>query len=205
MARNLSDPLLTALGQTVLRPAILVEIETVSGTVRVWSGMGSLYWGGGSPPANEFLGVGELGSISAIGETRDIRAEGITLRLSGIPTDMISLALTDAQPGLPVRVWIAALTETGAIIVDPYLAFSGLTDAISMMESGTTATIVIAAESELIRLQRANESRYTHDDQQRRFPGDLGFEFQEQLQEFAIPFGPLPDNVPVGLKLVSRR
>ena len=204
MARDLESTLLTALGQTVLRPAYLVAIETTSASVRVWSGIGSLSWGGGSP-ADVYTGLGKLGGISAIGETRDVHAQGITLQLSGIPADMVSLALTEARSGLAVNVWIAALTDAGAIVVDPYLAFSGLTDSIRMVEGGETSTIEIASESELIRLQRANESRYTHDDQQIRFPGDLGFEFQEQLQDFSIPFGPVGDNVPVGPKLVNRR
>lgn len=194
MARDLSAAVITALGQTVIRPAYLVDLDTTAGHVRAWSGIGSLFWGGS--PANEFLGVGKLGSISVIGETRDIRAEGIVIRLSGIPADMVSLALDQARPGLTVLVYIAMFTDAGVLIVDPYLSFSGLTDSVTMLEGGDSSTIEIACESELIRLQRANETRYTHEDQQIRFPGDLGFEFQEQLQEMALPFGPQPDNIP---------
>lgn len=205
MARDLTPAIITALGQAVIRPAILVDLDTASGHVRLWSGLGSFVWLG-----NTFTGVGKLGTISAIGETRDIRSQGIKLTLSGIPSDMISVALNDALPGLSVNVWIAMFTDpngsppTSTMIVDPYLAFSGLTDSIDLVDGGDTSTIEIAAESELIRLQQANETRYTHEDQQRRFPGDLGFEFQEQLQELNIPFGPIPNNVPLGVKLVSR-
>lgn len=204
MARDLEATLITALSQNVIRPGILVEIDTASGVVRVWSGKGTLSWGGGSP-ANQWTGLGDFGGISPIGETRDVRAEGIKLSLSGIPAGMVSLALSDAQPGRTVSVYLAMLTETGTVIVDPYLAFSGLTDAVQMVESGETSTLEISAESELIRLQRANESRYTHDDQQIRFPGDKGFEYVEQLQEFEVQFGPQGEGIPIGQKLVSRR
>lgn len=205
MARDLTAALLTALGQTVIRPAYLVDLDTTAGHVRAWSGIGSLLWGGS--PANEFTGVGELGSISVINETRDIRAEGIVIRLSGIPADMVALALNEAQPGRTVLVYTAMFTEAGVLIVDPYLSFSGLTDSVTMVEGGDGSTIEIACESELIRrIQHANETRYTHDDQQVRFPGDLGFEFNEQLNDgLAIPFGPVGDNVPIGQRLVSRR
>jgi hypothetical protein len=203
LARDIAAQLLTALGQTVLRPAILVSIDSSTGPVRVWSGMGTLNWP--ASPAVPWTGLGELGGISSIEETRDVRAEGIKLTLSGIPAAMVSLALSDAEPGREVNVYLAAFTDAGEIIADPYLAFSGETDAINLVEGGDSSTLEVAAESELIRLQRANESRFTHEDQQYRFPGDLGFEYVEQLQEFNIQFGPQGDNVPIGQKLVSRR
>lgn len=142
------------LGQTVIRPAYLVDLDTTTGHVRAWSGIGSLFWGGS--PANEFLGVGELGKISVIPETRDIRAEGILIQLSGIPSDMVSLALNEAQPGRDLLVYIAMFTDAGVLIVDPYLAWSGMSDSVSMVEGAQTSTIEIAGENELARLQRAN-------------------------------------------------
>lgn len=203
MARDLEPDLLDALAESVIRPAILVEMESSSGTTRVWSGIGTLAWPA-SPPTN-WSGLGELGGISGIDETRDVEAKGIKLTLSGIPDDLISLALEDAQPGRAVKVYLAMFDESGQIVVDPYLAFSGLTDAINLVESGETSTIEVSAESDLIRLQRSNESRYTQDFQAIRFPDDIGFEYVEELQEFDIQFGPLGEGVPVGQKLVSSR
>lgn len=204
MARDIDAGTLAAMQQAIIRPAVLAAVETSSGTVRVWSGTGSLFWGGGSPP-DEFIGLGKYGGISSIGETRDIRAQGIKLSLSGIPSDMVSLALDESRPGLPVNIWIGMFDINGVLITDPYLAFSGLTDEVNLIEGGDTSTLEISAESELIRLQHANETRYTHDSQQVRFPGDMGFEFVEQLQDFDIPFGPVGNNIPIGQKLVSRR
>jgi hypothetical protein len=203
VARDLELTLITALQQTVLRPAILVHIDCSTGPVRLWSGVGDLAWP--ASPAVVWSGVGAFGGISPITETRDVRAEGIKLTLSGIPTDMVSLALSDAQPGREVNAYLAMFDASDTIITDPFLSFSGLTDSIELFEGGDTSTIVVSAESALIRLQRANESRFTHDDQQIRFTGDLGFEFNEQLQELALQFGPLGQGVPTGQKLVSRR
>lgn len=203
MARNLDTDLRNALNDTVIRPLFLVEVNTPSGAYRFCSGQGSFYWSGS--PLLEWLGVGNLGSITAITETRDVRAEGIKLRLSGIPSAMVTLVLADAVPGYEVNVWIAMLTEANVLMGEPYQAFSGELDAVSEIESGETSTIEIAVESELIRLQRANESRYTHEQQIARFPGDLGFEYVEALQDYNIQFGPQGNNVPTSPKLVSRR
>lgn len=203
MARDIEAALLTALSQTVIRPVVLVEITAISETVRWATGIGSLFWGGS--PVNEWEGLGDVLNISPIGETRDIRATGVKITISGISADNVALALTDAQPGLPLKIYLAALSEAGVIVVDPYLSFSGLTDEINMVESGETCNIEITGENELNRLHHTNESRFTHEFQQIRFPGDLGFEFGEQLLEFDLPFGPQRDNVPIGQKLVSRR
>jgi len=203
MARDIEAALLTALGQSVIRPVALVEITTSIETVRMATGIGSFYWGGS--PLNEWIGVGDVVGISPIGETRDVRATGVKLTISSIDSGNVTMALTDAVQGLPLKIYLAALSEAGVIVVDPYLSFSGLTDEVNLIESGETCTLEISAESDLVRLQQANESRYTHDDQQIRFPGDLGFEFVEQLQEFDLPFGPQRENVPISPRLVSRR
>lgn len=200
MARDIEPALLTALGQSVIRPVALVQIDAVGDTVRWATGIGTLAWGG-----FDWLGLGDILSISPIGETREIRALGIKIMVSGISSDNVSLALTDARPGLPLYVYTAMLSDAGVIVVDPYLSFRGETDEINMVEGGATSTIEISSENHLLRLNHANESRYTHEDQQIRFPGDLGFEFQEQLTEFDVPFGPQRDNVPLAPKLVSRR
>jgi hypothetical protein len=203
MARDLEPTLLTALSDTVLRPVFLIELTTSIETVRLATGIGSLFWSGS--PVNEWIGVGDVVGLSPIGETREIRATGIKLTISNISADDVTMALTDAVQGLSLKVYLAALTDAGAIVVDPFLAFSGLTDEVNMIESGDTCTMEISAESDLLRLQIANESRFTHDFQQIRFPGDLGFEFVEQLQEFDLPFGPQRENVPISPRLVSRQ
>ena len=182
MARDLPVDFLAALAEQVIRPAFLVEIETGGGTVRVWSGVGTLQWPAGSP-ATEWIGVGEFGSISALTETREVRAEGVKLSLSGIPASMVSLALEDALPGKPVKIYLLLFTDAHQIIEEPYQTFSGRTDAVRLSEGGETATIEITVESRVLELQRSRNRRFTHEDQQIEFPGDLGFEYQEQLQE----------------------
>jgi hypothetical protein len=203
LARDIELTLVSALQQTVIRPAVLVEIDSSTGVERFWSGVGTLAWP--ASPAVNWTGLGELLGVSNIDETRDVQAKGIKLTLSGIANSMVSLALSAAEPGRTVNLYLVMLDANGVVIVDPYLAFSGPTDAINLVEGGDTSISELAVESELIRLQRANESRFTHDDQQIRFSGDLGFEFVEQLQELKLQFGPLSEGAPTGQKLVSRR
>jgi len=197
MARDLSQDFLDQLAAQVIRPAFLVEIETAGGTVRVWTGTGALEWPVTSP-ATEWIGVGEFGSISALPETTEVRAESVRLGLSGIPASMISLALEDTRPGKPVRIYLLLFTDSRQIIGDPYQCFAGKTDAVRLSEGGDTATIEVSVESRLLDLQRARARRYTHEDQQQEFSGDLGFEYVEQLQEMNLSWGQTPP-IPQGL------
>ena len=56
-------------------------------------------------------------------------------------------------------------------------------------EGPETATIALNLENRLIVLDRAKERRYTHEDQQLSFAGDLGFEFVPDLQDKEIIWG----------------
>lgn len=189
MPRDLSAGMITALASNVLRPVFFVEIVTASGTVRLWSGISSITWN-----SQTWSGVGKFGSISDVGETTEVRAEGIKLTLSGIPSDMITLALTSAVPGKNAKVWLALIVESGSppieeILEDPFLSYSGKTDAVRLTDGGESATIEISVENKLIGLHRAKQRRYTHEDQQDEFAGDKGFEFVEKIQDLNLTVG----------------
>ena len=61
-------------------------------------------------------------------------------------------------------------------------------DIAKLMRTGT-ATITLNCESRLIQLERPKNRRYTHEDQQERLTGDLGFEFVTDLQDKEIIWG----------------
>lgn len=182
--RDLTLGVQTAVSAQQVSPFLLFEAEFTSGTIRVWSGYGDLSWN-----SQTWTGVGTLGSVSAIGESSDIRANGITVMLSGVPSDMISLALGESRQGKIGRVYMGFMDSSNAVISDPYLAFEGRLDVPSIREDGDTSTITIAYESRLIDLQRSREIRYTHEEQIRLYPDDLGLEYVASLQEADILWG----------------
>jgi len=187
MARGLTSGMLTEIGQKVVRPAYFVEIETASATQRLWTGLGSRTWN-----SQTWLGVGDFGSISAIPETSGVNAVGLILTLSGIPSGMVTLALTDSRPFKPVKVYFGLLDSSDVIVVDPYLSFSGRTDSVKLIEGAKesdTSSLRISCESRLIELNRTRERRYTEEDQVSEFPNDKGFEFVEEIEGARMPWG----------------
>lgn len=183
MARDLTASVISQLQSAAVTVGILFEGEFASGWIRLWSGVGNLSW-----DSKTWTGTGNLLGISGIDETAEVRAAGVTVSLSGIPSDLLSAALGDARSGRVGRVYLAFFSG-GSIVADPILQFEGRLDVPAIEDGPETATISISYESELIDLERARERRYTPEDQAIDFPGDLGFDYVASLQDAQIVWG----------------
>ena len=170
-------------GQSI-SPILLLEAEFASGVVNLWTGFGPLSWDG-----KTWQGGGNLLEVSQVQETTTTRAAGVSVSLSGIPSEMIALALGEHYQGRPARVWFGVLNESGALMADPMLVFSGRMDVMNIDEGGETSTIGVTVENRLIDLNRPREIRYTHEAQQALYPGDKGFEFVSALQDKEVQWG----------------
>lgn len=200
MPRDLEAAMLAALTASPFRPVYFIEIETKTTTMRFWTGIGDKSWDG-----RTWTGSGQLLSISPIEDVAEIAARGVTFIFSRIPADLLALIKGDIAVGKSAKVWFGALDVDGNVIADPSNIFTGRVDASEVEEGKDTATIHISAESELILLNSASERRYTHEDQQINFLGDLGFEYMQQLQtQQELPWGdPSVDQVRAQLRRVG--
>lgn len=185
MPRSVSPAFAAACAAGTVRPALLVEGYFDSGTVRLWSGIGALEWNGAT-----YTGAGSILAIDPIEETGRVEAVGTRITLSGLPVDILALALAEPYQGRIVRIRQALLDENYGILADPDERFTGRADVMAIAEDGRSCTIALTVESRLIDLQRPRERRYTHDDQQSVYPGDRGFEFVAALQDKQIQWGP---------------
>jgi hypothetical protein len=183
MARDLEAAVITELDAATLRPVIFYEGVFTGGTLRLWSGVGSIDWN-----SLTWVGAGNLLGISDISETADLRANGITLSLSGLPSATIAIALAQAQMGLAGSVWLGMMSAAGVVIADPYMAFKGKLDVPSIEDNGDTCVVSVSYEHQLIDLERPRIRRWTHDDAQIDYAGELGFQFMTQLQNQSIEF-----------------
>lgn len=182
--REFSTAFANALAEQNLQPVILFEGQFATGMVRIWSGLGDLAWDG-----KLWAGAGALLGMGAIDETREVVAGGTTLSLSGVPLELVQVAIDEARQGMPGRIWIGLMSETGALIADPVQAFSGRLDVPEISEDANACTITISYESRLIDLTVPRTWRYTHESQQVLYPGDLGFEYVTAIQDREITWG----------------
>jgi hypothetical protein len=184
MARDLTADFKVEIEGKLVRPIVFVFLDFVADPIYVWSGVGTVSWNGHS-----WLGVGNLGGVSAVQETADTIAQNITLSLSGIPTEYLSDVINAVQQNTDVQVWFGFLAEDNSIVADPYQVFWGHIDVPTVTEGADTSTVSITCENPLIDLQRSANRRYTPDDQKIDYPTDKGFEYVASIQEWDGTWG----------------
>jgi len=207
MSRDISYDLIDTLSDDVIHPFFAIELFFDTSTLRFWSGVGELDFGD-----NTYTGSGNMIAVSAIDETSDISAQGARLTLSGLPSEMINLAINEPYQGRKCFIYFGTLDVTGdrltqqnghlilnqdnsAILGEGDFRdtitqiFSGYIDQMNIDEGPETSQISVAVESRLIDLQRPRNRRYTDANQKSRFPNDKGFEFVESLQQKKFAWG----------------
>lgn len=136
-----------------------------------------------------WVGAGNLGAISPVGENSDLQAQGVSLSLAGVDPALISTALGEQYQGKGCKIWFAPLDlDTGQLIGNPLQIFNGRIDTMNI-EVGDTATITLSAESKLIDFFRPRISRFNHADQQSKYPNDMGFQYVAEMVSKSIVWG----------------
>lgn len=180
-----SDLFIQALGQPYLYPALFVAMQFASGNVYLWSGYQPQLFNG-----QVYTGVGSLLGISTIEDGASVQARGIQVTLSGLDPSLLGMALDEFQVGVPVTVSLGLFGTQGAALVNsPVVAWAGVTDQPTIDVDEKTASIAIACESLLVRMNVPVPYRYTNQDQQLFYPGDTGFAWVPAIQSIPIYWG----------------
>ena len=206
MSRDLSTNTIDNISQDVVYPFFATELKfDGDNTLRLWTGQGTLVLEDGT----SWVGTGNLLNISAIEETSELAVKGATLTLSGVPSEVLSLALSEPYQGRVCNIYFGTLSQ-GSILQESssYILlqdgsrinletgdkgfneiFSGYMDQMNIEESGETSTIQLLVENKLVDLERARVARFTSGYQKSIYAGYLGLDFVEDLQDKQIPLG----------------
>ena len=179
MSRTVPADLLTALSQSEVLPFYAVEMDFDTAPLRFWTGYGDK-----TIFTNTYTGTGSLLSISGLEEANDLSAKGVTLQLSGVPTEIVSLALQEPYQRRDCKIYFGT-TDTSA----PIEVFSGLMDKMTIEDSGDSSVIQLTVESKLLRLNKASNWRYTQESHKSRHSGDTFFSYVTDLQNKDIIWG----------------
>jgi hypothetical protein len=180
LTRGLSPAGTAAVQEEVVTRTSAVELLFASGAVRLNGSATDLVVDG-----QLFLGVGLLGAITTVTETADLQSAGISLTLSGVPRDAVTLARSDAYQNRRATVWEVLLDQASGTVIASAIIFRGRMDQMNI-RLGEVATVEVTAEDRLTDMDRAALTRYTDEDQRRRYPTDRGFEFVSATAEKEI-------------------
>lgn len=179
MARSIPVGLLTALTGAAIQPYYAVEMMFDTAPLRFWSGLGDRVIEG-----NTYLGAGSLMNISDLEEVGDLSAKSATITLSGIPSELVSLALVEPYQRRLCRILLGEVSASEAIEM-----FSGKMNTMTIEDAPETATISLTIESRLVELGRSKTRRYNHESHIARYPGDNFFSYVADLQDRQVPWG----------------
>lgn len=184
MARALTAGMLTAIATGAVKPLFLYQGEFDGGTVRLFTGHGTLSW-------NSQTWTGDEGMlrISGISEAGDLSAVNFTVALNGQVSSLLTVALSEVRRGKTGTVWLGLVDSAGALIADPFLCFRGRADKPAISPDPNDCVVGVAYESRLIDAARPRERRYTDEDQKTDYPNDLGFSGVAGLQDKILRFG----------------
>ena len=183
MTRDIDIITQNAAAADSIRPVLFVELNFVSGAVRFHSALGPSTWGG-----NTYTGTGRLGSVSQVEEDSDLSRTPITLTLSGIPTDVLSILQSEHYQGRRATLYLGYLDASRQLVADPIILYRGRMDTASV-EQGETLMLSMTIESRFAAWDRPLERRYNNADQQSRYPGDTGLQYVEQAVDKEIVWG----------------
>lgn len=179
MSRTVPSALLTALGQPEIRPFYAIEVDLDSGPLRLWTGYGDRTIQG-----ETYTGGGTLVGVGGLEEVADLSAKAITLSLSGMPAEVVSLALQEPYQRRRVRVLWGVVSVTDVVEV-----FSGSLNQMVIEDSAEAGTINVTVDSKLVELEKASNRRYTSESHKSRHPNDTFFDFVAEIQDAEIVFG----------------
>ena len=179
MSRDLTPTTLAAIDDDVVYPFFAVELMFDSEVLRMWTGQGTFNDG-----VNDWIGAGNLLAISDIEETAEMSVRGATLTLSGVPSEILSLALSEPYQGRVCNIYFGI---SGENIFNQL--FSGYMDQMNIEDGPETSTIELKVENRLIDLERARVARFTSAYQKSVYSGDKGLEFLEDMQDRPLTWG----------------
>jgi hypothetical protein len=205
MSRVLPTSVVDALDDDVVYPFFAVELNfDGSDVLRLWTGVGTL-----NVQGVDWTGAGTLLNVSSIEETTEIAAKGATLSLTGIPSEVLSLALSTPYQGRTCKIYFGLFKAARIIKEDSsfllledgskiYLEdlnsgfteiFTGYMDQMDIEELPETSTIHLKVENKLVDLERARVARYSSSYQKSIYPSDFGLDLVESIQDKEIVWG----------------
>ena len=186
-------------------PFFAVDLSFSSGNLRLWTGLGDL-----NVDRDVYTGAGNILNISDILETSDTSATGAQVSLTGVPTEVIALALQETYQGRRSTIYFGILEVSDGYLQkqdDHYVlqeshdkiviggndtminVFSGYLDQMNIEDGVNSSNVTITIESKLIDLERKKIARYTSEYQKSKYPDDLGFDHVEPLQDKRFTWG----------------
>lgn len=157
--------------------AVLAIVDHPDAVVYFWTGIGTLEYGG-----HAFVGLGRMVKIAPVGQISALQIQELEISFSGIPAERATW-LSDNIRNRSATASLAALDQRGRVVPDPIPIVDALLDYQEFkLDDDGSASITLNAQTGFYTLERAVDEVWSTEDQQTRFPTDVGLDLVYTLQ-----------------------
>lgn len=180
--RTLTAGAISAIDGGTVALALLVEMDLTGGALYLNQSALDLVINGVT-----YYGTHGLGQVESCSNTGS-EMPRLSFTLSGVPSDKVSLALSENPQGRPVRVKVALFNSSTGALLDVSLRYSGILDVFTIEDGPEKATLSVNSEAGVRDLLRACNVLYSHNDQAELGEVDLFFQYINAQVEQKIVF-----------------
>ena len=168
--RRVSAAVLAAMRSRTARLALMADIDHPDGRLRVWTGIGTLSYGG-----HEWTGLGGLATVKGVQSSSDPQIVDHTYVITNVGPDAEAFINAKVR-GRRATTWLVFLDEANAVIPDPLqIAASTLDVTTYAVDESGKATLSLIGQSDLWQLEQPLNVSLTNTEQRKRYPEDSGF------------------------------
>jgi len=178
--RDLPPALGAEIEKAELRPFLGLHIDLPDPVFAV-TGNASIMFGG-----ETWTAIGGIGQIDTIGEATDGSAVGVKATLYQVPSEFRDDVADQAKRGALYELFIGALDANYREVIGFKNIWKGRLDSYEIVDAGETITVTAGGESRMRDQRRPAMKRFTDWWQQRRYPGDLAFQYVSRMVEVPI-------------------
>lgn len=188
--RDISNDNITALNASVVRPILFCRMDFASGVKRFHTEIGPRSATHPIYGAETYLGIGAFGGISGDAkESISTAPNSIQLSLTGVDPSLISDALTDDYHRRDIELMFGFDDENSDLIDDPVILWSGYMDHVLIALGKNNAELTMVCESRATNLRGASGKRFTDEDLQATYSGDLAGEYIYRMVDISLKWG----------------
>lgn len=178
--RDLPSELSEEIVKPALRPFLAIHID-LPDPVFAFTGKGTITVG-----TDQYLGIEGVASIDAVTESIDGSATGSKAMLHRIPSEFRDDLADQAVRGSLYEIIIGVFDEAYQSVKAFKTIWKGTLQSYEIIDGGDDLSVTVGGESRSIDQRRPAIKRFTDEYQQRKYAGDVFFEYVPQMAETPI-------------------
>ena len=173
-----------------VRPILFARMSFSSGVQRLHTEIGPRTAVHPIFGSESYIGIGDFGGMTSdIKETISVSPESINIAISGVSSVFVDIALDDDYYRRDIELMFGFDDPDGVLVDDPVIVYSGFMDKAGISVGQGKAEITLTCESRATNLQKASDLRFSDEDLQAAFNGDLAGEYIFRMADLVLNWG----------------